>query len=286
VVKPLIGRVYVDPEPLSVPLVTPVTPLKVMLEAERPVIAWLKVSVNCVVVVEELPFAVTLLRVTAMLTSLLLDTPALLDEGELLAMELELLLLMIDELEPTLLDKVELLRLLLELEIPEDDELPDELEPPLLDKDELLRLLLELEIPEDDELPDELEPPLLDKAELLRLLLELEIPDEDELMLGEDKLPDELELSDEFSFSLDEDISVSKSPFGMFNLSSEQERANVKASPKAAADAILVSLLLIVFSPKFLPSLCKNSISTSHRSSLPNRFCRFYFRNRGRSIFP
>ena len=65
VVKPLIGKVYVGPEPLRVPLVAPVTPLKVMSLAVRPAIALSKVKVNCVVVCVEEPLAVTLLKVTA-----------------------------------------------------------------------------------------------------------------------------------------------------------------------------------------------------------------------------
>jgi len=39
VVKPLIPKVYVGPEPLKVPLLTPATSLKVILLAARPVIA-------------------------------------------------------------------------------------------------------------------------------------------------------------------------------------------------------------------------------------------------------
>ena len=63
-VKPLIGRVYVVPEAVIVPLFTPVTPSKVISLAERPVIAWLKVNVRVVVVCDVLPLAVTVLRVT------------------------------------------------------------------------------------------------------------------------------------------------------------------------------------------------------------------------------
>jgi hypothetical protein len=47
-VKPLMGRVYVGPEPLRVPLITPDTPLKVISPTVRPSIDWLKVKVNCV----------------------------------------------------------------------------------------------------------------------------------------------------------------------------------------------------------------------------------------------
>ena len=61
----LIGNVYVGPEPLRVPLLTTETPLKVMSLAVRPTIALSKVKVNCVVVWVEEPFAVTLLKVTA-----------------------------------------------------------------------------------------------------------------------------------------------------------------------------------------------------------------------------
>jgi hypothetical protein len=46
-------------------LVTPGTPLRKISSAERPVIAWLKVRVNCVVVCVDEPLAVTLLKVTA-----------------------------------------------------------------------------------------------------------------------------------------------------------------------------------------------------------------------------
>ena len=60
----LIGRVYVGPEPLRAPLVTPETPLKVISLAARPVIALSKVNVKVVVVWFEEPLALTLLRVT------------------------------------------------------------------------------------------------------------------------------------------------------------------------------------------------------------------------------
>ena len=63
-VKPLIGRVYVVPETVRVPLLIPETPLKVMSLAARPVIALSKVSVKAVVVCDVLPLAVTLLRAT------------------------------------------------------------------------------------------------------------------------------------------------------------------------------------------------------------------------------
>jgi len=66
-VKPLIGRVYEGPEPLRVPLLTPETPLKVMLLALKPETDRLKVRVNCVVVSVEEPLAVTPLNVTAIL---------------------------------------------------------------------------------------------------------------------------------------------------------------------------------------------------------------------------
>ena len=46
-------------------MVVPITPLSVMSETTRPVIAWLKVGVNCVVAVATLPLAVTLSNVTA-----------------------------------------------------------------------------------------------------------------------------------------------------------------------------------------------------------------------------
>ena len=50
--------------PLKVPLVTPLTPLRVMSLALNPAMAWLKVSVNCVVAAEVEPLAVTLFNVT------------------------------------------------------------------------------------------------------------------------------------------------------------------------------------------------------------------------------
>jgi len=52
---------------LTVPLVIFDTPVRVMSLAESPVMAWLKVNVNCVVVTVAEPSALTPLNVTAVL---------------------------------------------------------------------------------------------------------------------------------------------------------------------------------------------------------------------------
>jgi hypothetical protein len=63
-VKPLMGSVY-GLLPVSVPLVMPLTPLKVMSAALNPVIGALKDKVSSVLVCEEEPLAVTLEKATA-----------------------------------------------------------------------------------------------------------------------------------------------------------------------------------------------------------------------------
>ena len=63
-VKPLMGRVYIDPFAVREPLVTPATPLNVMSLESRPAMLALKVRVKAVVVWVELPFAVTSMKVT------------------------------------------------------------------------------------------------------------------------------------------------------------------------------------------------------------------------------
>ena len=60
----VIPSVYVGPDPLRVPLVMPLIPLRVMSLAVKPVIAWLKVRVKVVVAADVEPLTVTLLNET------------------------------------------------------------------------------------------------------------------------------------------------------------------------------------------------------------------------------
>jgi hypothetical protein len=63
---PLRARVYDGPDPDSAPLTAPVLlGVRVMSPAAKPVMAWLKVRVNAVVVAVALPLAARPLNVTA-----------------------------------------------------------------------------------------------------------------------------------------------------------------------------------------------------------------------------